>query len=143
MPTLCRPIAEGGAGFDYRLAMAVPDVWIKVCIFFVIKKSIIFFFLKLLKETKDEDWHVGNITWTLINRRSSEKNIAYSESHDQALVGDKTIAHWLFDSQIYSHMSVFAERTPTVERGLALHKMIRLLTYALGGEGWLNFEGKI
>ncbi|CAF0824407.1 unnamed protein product [Adineta ricciae] len=124
MPTLCRPIAEGGGGFDYRLAMAIPDVWIK-----------------LLKEKSDEDWQVGDISWTLVNRRWSEKNIAYSESHDQALVGDKTIAHWLFDTQIYTHMSVLSERTPVVERGLALHKMIRLLTYALGGEGWLNFEG--
>ncbi|CAF0754152.1 unnamed protein product [Didymodactylos carnosus] len=124
MPTLCRPIAEGGGGFDYRLAMAIPDVWIK-----------------LLKETKDENWHVGNITWTLINRRWSEKSIAYSESHDQALVGDKTIAHWLMDTEIYSNMTVFAPRTPVVERGLALHKLIRLLTYGLGGEGWLNFEG--
>lgn len=86
---------------------------------------------------------MGNITWTLTNRRWSEKNIAYAESHDQALVGDKTISHWLFDDQIYSHMSVLAERTAIVERGLALHKMIRLLTYALGGEGWLNFEGEL
>ncbi|CAF0941289.1 unnamed protein product [Rotaria sordida] len=124
MPTLCRPIAEGGAGFDYRLAMAIPDLWIK-----------------LLKEKKDEDWHMGHLTWTLLNRRSSEKNIVYAESHDQAIVGDKTIAQWLFNEQIYSHMSVFSERTNTIERGLALHKMIRLLTYALGGEGWLNFEG--
>jgi 1,4-alpha-glucan branching enzyme len=107
-----------------------------------IKNNSFFFCFKLLKESTDEDWQVGTITWTLINRRWSEKNIAYSESHDQALVGDKTIAHWLFDDQIYSHMSVFADRTPQVERGLALHKMIRLLTYALGGEGWLNFEGK-
>lgn len=76
------------------------------------------------------------------NRRWSEKNIAYAESHDQALVGDKTIAHWLFDAEIYTHMSVFSDRTPTIERGLALHKMIRLITYALGGEGWLNFEGR-
>ncbi|CAF3840761.1 unnamed protein product [Rotaria sp. Silwood1] len=124
MPTLCRPLAEGGAGFDYRLAMAIPDIWIK-----------------LLKEKKDEDWHIGNITWTLMNRRSSEKNIAYAESHDQAIVGDKTIAQWLFNEQIYSHMSIFSERTATIDRGLALHKMIRLLTYALGGESWLNFEG--
>ncbi|UJR21858.1 hypothetical protein I4U23_024931 [Adineta vaga] len=117
-------LAEGGAGFDYRLAMAIPDTWIK-----------------LLKEKKDEDWHMGNITWTLTNRRWSENNIAYAESHDQALVGDKTISHWLFDDQIYTHMSVFAERTSVIERGLALHKMIRLLTFGLGGEGWLNFEG--
>ncbi|CAF4379074.1 unnamed protein product, partial [Adineta steineri] len=121
MPTLCRPLSEGGAGFDYRLAMAIPDVWIK-----------------LLKEKRDEDWHMGNITWTLTNRRSSEKSITYAESHDQALVGDKAISHWLFDDQVYTHMSVFSERTNVIERGLALHKMIRLLTYGLGGEGWLN-----
>jgi 1,4-alpha-glucan branching enzyme len=96
----------------------------------------------LLKEVRDEDWKLGNITWTLTNRRYAEKNIAYAESHDQALVGDKTIAHWLFDAQIYTHMGTLCERTPVVERGLALHKMIRLLTYALGGEGWLNFEGQ-
>ncbi|CAF4611937.1 unnamed protein product [Rotaria sp. Silwood1] len=117
MPTLCRPLAEGGAGFDYRLAMAIPDLWIKVY------------------------WQMGHITWILTNRRWSEKNIAYAESHDQALVGDKTIAHWLFNEQIYTHMSVLTERTSVVERGLALHKMIRLVTYALGGEAWLNFEG--
>lgn len=85
---------------------------------------------------------MGEITWILTNRRASEKSITYAESHDQALVGDKTIAHWLFNEQIYTHMSVFAQRTAVIERGLALHKMIRLLTYGLGGEGWLNFEGR-
>ena len=30
MPALCRPVTEGGTGFDYRLAMAVPDMWIKI-----------------------------------------------------------------------------------------------------------------
>ena len=98
--------------------------------------------LKLLKETKDEDWNMNHIVWTLTNRRWSENNISYVESHDQAIVGDKTISHWLFDKQIYTHMSIFNERTPIIERGLALHKMIRLLTYALGGESWMNFEGK-
>ena len=145
MPTLCRPISEGGAGFDYRLAMAIPDVWIKVCMTYfkgqLIECILLTYRFQLLKEKKDEDWQVDDIVWTLTNRRWSEKCIAYAESHDQALVGDKSIAHWLFDAQIYTHMSVFSERTPVIERGLALHKMIRLLTYALGGEGWLNFEG--
>lgn len=95
----------------------------------------------MLKESKDEDWSVGHIIYVLTNRRQSEKSITYAESHDQALVGDKTIAQWLFNEQIYSHMSVDSPRTGPVERGLALHKMIRLVTYALGGEGWLNFEG--
>jgi len=83
MPALCRPVSEGGLGFDYRLSMAVPDMWIK-----------------LLKETRDEDWDFGNICFTLTNRRHLEKSICYAESHDQALVGDKTIAFWLMDKEV-------------------------------------------
>jgi 1,4-alpha-glucan branching enzyme len=124
MPGLCRPVAEGGVGFDYRLAMAIPDMWIK-----------------LLKEQKDDDWNIGNIVWTLTNRRHLEKNIAYAESHDQALVGDKTLAFWLMDSEMYTNMSDLTALTPTIDRGIALHKLIRLLTHGLGGEGYLNFEG--
>ena len=123
MPGLCRPVDEGGFGFTHRLAMGLPDYWIK-----------------LLKEKKDEDWSVGNIWYTLINRRYGEPNIAYAESHDQALVGDKTIAFRLMDAEMYTHMSC---DTPSViiDRGMALHKMIRLATLAAGGEGWLNFMG--
>jgi len=123
-PTLCRPVDEGGAGFDYRLAMAIPDMWIK-----------------LLKEKKDEDWDLGKIVHTLENRRWKESSIAYSESHDQALVGDKTLAFWLMDAEMYTNMSKLSPMTPVIERGLSLHKLIRLLTYGLGGEGWLNFSG--
>ncbi|KAJ3111534.1 alpha-1,4-glucan branching enzyme [Phlyctochytrium bullatum] len=124
MPTLCRPIADGGIGFDYRLAMAIPDMWIKI-----------------LKEKSDDEWDMGNITHTLINRRWKEPAIAYAESHDQALVGDKTLAFWLMDKEMYEFMSVLSPMTPIIERGLALHKMIRLITYGLGGEGYLNFIG--
>ncbi|KAL7669540.1 hypothetical protein ACOME3_010192 [Neoechinorhynchus agilis] len=124
MPTLCRPIDEGGVGFDYRLAMALPDLWIKI-----------------LKHTSDDDWDLDHICFTLTNRRRSEANIAYAESHDQALVGDKTISFHLMDAAMYTNMSVLSEMTPIIDRGLALHKMIRLLTYGLGGEGWLNFIG--
>jgi 1,4-alpha-glucan branching enzyme len=124
MPTLCRPVAEGGAGFDYRLAMALPDIWIKI-----------------LKETQDEDWDLGQIVHTLENRRYKEPNIAYVESHDQALVGDKSIAFWLMDAEMYTNMSKLSPLTPVIDRGIALHKMIRMLTYGLGGEGWLNFIG--
>ncbi|KAG8929015.1 alpha-1,4-glucan branching enzyme [Tulasnella sp. 417] len=124
MPLLCVPVSIGGVGFDYRLSMAVPDMWIK-----------------LLKETKDEDWNMGNIVHTLTNRRWREKSIAYAESHDQALVGDKTLAFWLMDKEMYTNMSDLTEMTPIISRGLALHKMIRLLVHALGGEGYLNFEG--
>ncbi|MDO5472433.1 MAG: alpha amylase C-terminal domain-containing protein, partial [Akkermansia sp.] len=91
-------------------------------------------------EKKDEEWSVGDIWYTLINRRYGEPNIAYAESHDQALVGDKTIAFRLMDAEMYTHMSC---DTPSliIERGMALHKMIRLVTLAAGGEGWLNFMG--
>ncbi|KAG0366767.1 alpha-1,4-glucan branching enzyme [Gamsiella multidivaricata] len=124
MPTLCRPVSEGGIGFDYRLSMAIPDMWIK-----------------LLKEKADDEWDIGHIVSTLTNRRYMEPSIAYCESHDQALVGDKTIAFWLMDKEMYTHMSVLTELTPIIDRGLALHKMIRLVTHTLGGEGYLTFIG--
>ncbi|KAL4439336.1 hypothetical protein ABPG74_016999 [Tetrahymena malaccensis] len=123
-PTLCRKVKEGGVGFDYRLQMAVPDKWIK-----------------LLKEKRDDDWDIEDLVWTLTNRRSDEKCIVYAESHDQALVGDKTLSMWLFDAQIYEYMSTLSHETLIVNRGIALHKMIRLITIALGGEGYLNFMG--
>lgn len=124
MPALCRPVAEGGIGFDYRLSMATPDMWIK-----------------LLKESRDDDWSMGFIWWTLTNRRVHEKCIAYAESHDQALVGDKTLSFWLMDAEMYVNMSTISERTVVIDRGLALHKMIRLITMALGGEAYLTFIG--
>ena len=123
MPGLCRPVDEGGFGFTHRLAMGLPDYWIK-----------------LLKEKKDEEWSVGDIWYTLINRRYGEANIAYAESHDQALVGDKTIAFRLMDAEMYTHMSCDLPSV-IIDRGMALHKMIRLATLAAGGEGWLNFMG--
>ncbi|KAJ9644271.1 alpha-1,4-glucan branching enzyme [Knufia peltigerae] len=124
MPALCLKLSLGGVGFDYRLAMAVPDMYIK-----------------LLKEKSDDQWDIGNIAFTLTNRRHGEKTIAYCESHDQALVGDKSLMMWLADAEMYTHMSTLTEFTPTIERAMSLHKMIRLVTHALGGEGYLNFEG--
>ncbi|KAJ9504339.1 alpha-1,4-glucan branching enzyme [Exophiala xenobiotica] len=124
MPALCLKLSLGGVGFDYRLAMAIPDMYIK-----------------LLKEKTDDQWDIGNLAFTLTNRRHGEKTIAYCESHDQALVGDKSLMMWLADAQIYTHMSTLTEFTPTIERAMALHKMIRLVTHGLGGEGYLNFEG--
>ncbi|KAF8915344.1 glycoside hydrolase superfamily [Mucidula mucida] len=124
MPLLCAPVSKGGVGFDYRLSMAIPDMWIK-----------------LLKHKSDDEWEMGNIVHTLTNRRYGEKSVAYCESHDQALVGDKTLAFWLMDKEMYTHMSDLTPMTPIIARGLALHKMIRLLTHSLGGEGYLNFEG--
>ncbi|MEZ6083888.1 MAG: alpha amylase C-terminal domain-containing protein [Phycisphaerae bacterium] len=123
MVGLSRPVSEGGLGFDYRLAMGIPDYWIK-----------------LLKHSRDEDWQMGEIYHTLTNRRRSEKHVAYAESHDQALVGDKTLAFWLMDAAMYWHMDRASEN-PVIDRGIALHKMIRLITFALGGEAYLNFMG--
>ena len=124
MPALCLSLSLGGLGFDYRLAMAVPDMYIK-----------------LLKEKGDDSWEMGNIAFTLTNRRHGEKTIAYAESHDQALVGDKSLLMWLCDAELYTNMSTLSPMTPVIDRGLSLHKMIRLITHGLGGEGYLNFEG--
>ena len=123
MPGLARPVAEGGIGFDYRLAMGVPDYWIK-----------------LVKERPEAQWSLGDIYRTLLNRRRNEKYIGYVESHDQSLVGDQTLAFRLMGPEMYSRMNIGGE-TITIERGIALHKMIRLLTFALSGEGYLNFIG--
>jgi len=124
MPGSCRPVKEGGLGFDYRLSMAIPDMWIK-----------------MLKELSDDDWNMGHIVHILTNRRYLESTIGYCESHDQALVGDKTLAFWLMDKEMYTNMSDLTPLTPIIDRGIALHKMIRMISHALGGEGYLNFEG--
>lgn len=124
MPGTCVPIKDGGLGFDYRLAMAIPDL-----------------FIKLLKETADEDWDLGNLCFTLTNRRHGEPTVAYAESHDQCLVGDKTLAFWMMDAEMYTNMSTLSPLTPTIDRGMALHKLIRILVMSLGGEAYLNFEG--
>lgn len=123
MPGLCRPVADGGVGFTHRLAMGIPDYWIK-----------------LLKHSRDEDWNLDEMWGTLANRRRGEATICYAESHDQALVGDKTLAFWLMDQAMYWHMGK-DDPDSVVDRGMALHKMIRLVTLTLGGEGWLNFIG--
>ncbi len=123
MPGLCRPVKEGGMGFDFRLAMGIPDYWIKV-----------------LKHKTDEEWSIHEMWDVLSNRRYGERTIAYAESHDQALVGDKSIAFWLMDKEMYTHMHVDYDSL-IIDRGIALHKLIRLFTLALGGEGWLNFIG--
>ncbi len=122
-PGIARDVSQGGLGFDYRLAMGIPDFWIKI-----------------IKEKKDENWSAGEIWHQLNNRRMDEKSIAYSESHDQALVGDKTIAFRLMDSHMYTSMDVESQNI-VVDRGIALHKIIRLLTFSAGGEGYLNFMG--
>ncbi len=123
MPGMCIPIYEGGVGFDYRLSMGVPDLWIK-----------------FLKEYTDDDWDMGKLWYELTSRRPHEKNIGYAESHDQALVGDKTIMFRLCDAEMYNKMNKFAESL-VIDRGIALHKMIRLITASLAGEGYLNFMG--
>lgn len=123
MPGLALPVTEGGMGFDYRMAMGIPDYWIKT-----------------LKEKKDEDWHPTSIFWELTNRRADEKTISYVESHDQALVGDKTVIFRLIDKEMYWHMNR-DDQNAVVARGMALHKMIRLVTIASINGGYLNFMG--
>ena len=123
MPGLAVKFADGGIGFDYRMAMGVPDYWIK-----------------MIKEKKDEDWHPTSIFWELTNRRADEKTISYCESHDQALVGAKTIIFRLIDKEMYWHM-MDGDNNFMVDRGMALHKMIRLVTLSTINGGYLNFMG--
>ena len=123
LPGLAAPTEYGGLGFDYRLAMGAPDLWIKT-----------------LKEKRDEDWDLGELAHTLSSHRPEEKVITYAESHDQALVGDKTLIFRLIDKEMYWHMNK-DDPDLKVERGAALHKLIRLLTAGLHGGGYLNFMG--
>ena len=123
MPGLALPVPDGGYGFDYRLAMNIPDYWIKI-----------------IKEKVDEDWKPSSMFWEVTNRRKDEKTISYAESHDQALVGDKTIIFRLIDSDMYWHFKK-GDENGRVHRGIALHKMIRLLTASTMNGGYLNFMG--
>ena len=123
MAGLAAPIAAGGVGFDFRMAMGVADHWIK-----------------WIKEKSDEQWSMGEIWYELTNKRADEKTISYAECHDQALVGDKTLIFRLMDKEMYFSMNMESSN-PIVDRGIALHKMIRLLTLATAGNGYLNFMG--
>lgn len=123
MPGLAVPVKDGGLGFDYRMAMGVPDFWIKI-----------------IKEKSDDEWNVGDIFHQLTSKRLDEKVISYAESHDQALVGDKTIIFRLIDKEMYFSMRK-DQPNLTVDRGIALHKMIRLATAGTAGGAYLNFMG--
>ena len=123
MPGLARPVTEGGVGFDYRLAMGVPDYW-----------------KKLVEEVPDENWPLSAVYHELLNRRPGEKRVGYVESHDQSLVGDQTLAFQLMGAEMYWHMGR-GDGSVVIERGLALLKIIRLLTFSLAGEAWLSFIG--
>jgi len=123
MPGICIPIDDGGIGFDYRLGMAIPDFWIKY-----------------LKDVPDEEWNIWEMWSVLTNRLPEVKTVAYAESHDQALVGDKTIAFRLMDKEMYFCMNRSSQNL-VIDRGMALHKMIRLMTISTGGQAYLNFMG--
>ena len=123
MPGLAAKFTDGGYGFDYRMAMNIPDYWIKI-----------------IKEQPDENWKPSSIFWELTNRRADEKTVSYCESHDQALVGDKTIIFRLIDSDMYWHFRQ-GDENGNVHRGIALHKMIRLATASTINGGYLNFMG--
>ncbi|MBQ2996687.1 MAG: alpha amylase C-terminal domain-containing protein [Oscillibacter sp.] len=123
MPGMCLPIEDGGIGFDYRLAMGLPDMWIRT-----------------VKEQQDEFWDIGKMWGDMCLRRPGENTVAYVESHDQALVGDKTMIFRLADAAMYTDMNKDCHN-PIIDRAIALHKMIRLFTLAGGGEAYLNFMG--
>ena len=124
MPGLALPAKNGGYGFDYRMAMNIPDYWIKT-----------------IKEKQDQDWKPIDIFWQLTNRRIEEKTISYAESHDQAMVGDKTLIFRLIDADMYWHMSKLFDSSFRTDRGIALSKMIKLITLSTINGGYLNFMG--
>lgn len=123
MPGMCLPIEDGGIGFDYRLAMGLPDMWIRT-----------------VKEHSDENWPIGQMWGDMCLRRAGEGTVAYVESHDQALVGDKTMIFRLADAAMYTDMNKECHNL-VIDRAIALHKMIRLWTLGGGGEAYLNFMG--
>jgi 1,4-alpha-glucan branching enzyme len=123
MPGLAVSKEMGGIGFDYRFAMGIPDNW-----------------TRLAKDMRDEDWPMGNLWFELTNRRRDERTISYAESHDQALVGDQTLIFRLIGNSMYDHMQVTDENL-IVDRGISLHKLIRLITLTTADKGYLNFMG--
>lgn len=123
MPGMCLPTAIGGIGFDYRLGMGMPDFWVRT-----------------LQCVSELDWDLGALWHELTQRRPQEKVIGYCECHDQALVGDKTIMFRLADKEMYWNMSNTSQ-SAIIDRAMALHKMIRLITCTCAGDGYLNFMG--
>ncbi len=123
MAGLAAPFKAGGVGFDFRMSMGVADNWIK-----------------WIKELTDDQWSMGEMWWQLTNKRADEKTISYAECHDQAMVGDKTIIFRLMDAEMYTSMNKDSKST-VVDRGVALHKMIRLVTMGTCGDGYLTFMG--
>ncbi len=123
MPGMALPISSGGLGFDYRLSMGLPDLWIK-----------------MIKEVPMEDWNVFLLWHELTGGRPGEDAICYAESHDQALVGDKTIMFRLADAEMYDGM-VRTYHSPRMDSAIDYHKLIRFATAVLSGGGYLNFMG--
>ena len=123
MAGLAAPFEAGGVGFDFRMAMGIADHWIK-----------------WIKELPDEGWSPGMIWYELTNKRADEKTVSYAECHDQALVGDKTIIFRLIDKEMYFSMRK-DQQNMLVDRGIALHKLIRLVTASTCGGGYLDFMG--
>ncbi len=123
MPGLAAPLLEGGFGFDFRMSMGIADHWIK-----------------WIKERADEDWKVGEIFYECMNKRVEEHTVSYAECHDQAMVGDQALLFRLLGKEMYTGMEL-GKSNLVVERGIALHKMIRLVTLAAAGDGYLTFMG--
>ncbi len=119
---LAVPVAKGGIGFDYRMAMGVTDMWFK------------------LFDIPDENWNMFYLYHELTNRRKDEKTVSYVECHDQAIVGGQTAIFRLIGKDMYTAMSKLFS-TFNVGRGIALHKMARLATLACADSGYLNFMG--
>ena len=106
MPGMAFPVEQGGVGFDYRMSMGIADYW-----------------MKIVKERKDEDWSVGEMFFKMTDHRKEERVVSYVESHDQAMVGDQTLIFRLIGDKMYYLMSKDMSDIQ-VDRGISLYKLI-------------------
>lgn len=117
----CAP-EQGGLGFDRRFAMGIPDYWAK--------------FIR----GEGSGTSMGMLWHEMTNRRWYDKTVSYTECHDQCINGDDAFIWRLIGDDMYEHMSMFSNSWKN-SRGVALHKLMRFVTLATAGQGWLNFMG--
>ncbi|KAH7682202.1 1,4-alpha-glucan branching enzyme protein [Dioscorea alata] len=120
-PGLCESTTQGGLGFDYYVNLSVTDLW-----------------LWLLQDVPDQAWSMSKIVNVLVNSQSSNRRmLVYCENHNQSISGGRSFAEILFgnNNQNFIGLEDFEFR------GSSLHKMIRLISFSIGGSAYLNFMG--
>lgn len=120
-PGLCEATSQGGLGFDYYVNLSASEMW-----------------LSFLEKVPDNEWSMSKIVTTLMgNRQYTNKMLLYAENHSQSISGGRSFAEILFGGKEDRP----AESTDSLLRGCSLHKLIRLITFSIGGCAYLNFMG--